>query len=100
MNNLKQICFYSDVFTRGKLSLPENVVNKETVSSIVKIAKSNITETLISETSLEIWVKHLKPLWKKEMSEMKKALLNCYLELKEKNLIEKGMASKMEEFIK
>lgn len=100
LDNLKQLCFYSDVFTKGKLSIPDNVANKKIASEILLIAKTNIMETLNSAKSLEIWVKHLKPVWKKEMSKMKIGLLNCYKELEENNLIEKGIADKMENFIK
>lgn len=99
LDNLKQLCFYSDVFTKGKLSLPENVANKDVAKSLITIAESSIKETLNSVDALEIWVKHLKPVWKTDMRGVKKALLSCYLELEEKNLIEKGMADKMNEFL-
>jgi AbiV family abortive infection protein len=100
LDNLKQLCFYSDVFTKGKLSLPINVANKEIAFSILQIAKANIKGTLDNKDSLEIWVKHLKPVWKKGMIEMKNGLINCYLELEDKKLIDQGMASKMAEFLK
>lgn len=99
LDNLKQLCFYSDVFTKGKLSLPEKVANKDVAQSFITIAETSIKETLNSIDALEIWIKHLKPVWKTEMSIMKTALLNCYIELEEKNLIESGMANKMKEFL-
>jgi len=99
LDNLKQLCFYSDVFTKGKLSLPENIANKDVAKSLITIAEKSIKETLNSVDALEIWVKHLKPVWKTDMSVMKKALLSCYIELEEKNLIEVGMANKMNEFL-
>lgn len=99
LDNLKQLCFYSDVFTKGKISLPDNVANKEIASNLLLIAKANIKKILSSEETLEIWVKHLKPVWKKEMSKMTDALLNCYKELEEKELIEQGMSTKMKDFL-
>jgi hypothetical protein len=99
LDNLKQLCFYSDVFTKGKLSLPENVANINLAKSIITIAETSIKETLNSVDALEIWVKHLKPVWKTDMHVMKNALVSCYLELEEKNLIEKGMSDKMSEFL-
>ncbi|POR24871.1 hypothetical protein BWK58_07515 [Flavobacterium columnare] len=99
LDTLKQLCFYSDVFTKGKLSLPENVGNKDLAKSLIIIAETSIKETLNSVDALEIWVKHLKPVWKTDISVMKKALLSCYIELEEKNLIEDGMANKMSEFL-
>lgn len=100
LDNLKQLCFYSDVYSKGKLSLPNRVANRDVANSILEIAKLNSKGILISEESLEIWVKHLKPVWKQEMNKMKEALNNCYLELESKNIIEKGMALKMNEFLK
>ncbi|MDX3913862.1 MAG: AbiV family abortive infection protein [Pseudosphingobacterium sp.] len=99
LDDLKQLCFYSDVFTKGKLSVPKNVANKKVAQSILDIAKINITDVSPTEESLEIWVKHLKPVWKQEMHKMKLALKNCYLELEAKKIIKKGMASKMEDFL-
>lgn len=99
LDDLKQLCFYSDVFTKGKLSIPQNVATKEIAQSIVEIARINIKEVLFTEESLEIWVKHLKPVWKREMHKMKLAVKNCYLELETKKIIEDGMASKMDVFL-
>lgn len=99
LDDLKQLCFYSDVFTKGKLSIPQNVATKEIAQSIVEIARINIKEVLFTEESLEIWVKHLKPVWKQEMHKMKLAVKNCYLELETKKIIEEGMASKMDVFL-
>lgn len=99
LDNLKQLCFYSDVFTKGKLSLPDEVATKDVASELLAIANSNIKETFNSEKALEIWVKHLKPVWKKQMIEMKNALMNCYQELEDEGIIEGGTSSKMEEFL-
>ncbi|EHO07012.1 hypothetical protein HMPREF9714_02863 [Myroides odoratimimus CCUG 12901] len=99
LDDLKQLCFYSDVFTKGKLSIPQNVATKEIAQSIVETARINIKEVLFTEESLEIWVKHLKPVWKREMHKMKLAVKNCYLELETKKIIEDGMASKMDVFL-
>lgn len=99
LDNLKQLCFYSDVFTKGKLSLPNKVATKDVAFSILEVAKSSIKETIVTEESLEIWVKHLKPVWKKEMNKMKEGLNNCYLELESRNLIEEGTALRMSQFL-
>lgn len=33
-----------------------------------------------SEPELELWVKHLRPVWRRDMASMKRALLDCYQE--------------------
>jgi len=83
LDDLKQLCFYLDVFSKGKMSIPSKVANKDIALSI-----------------LEIWIKHLKPIWKQDMDKMKQALVNCYSELEEKKLIEKGSTSKMSDFLR
>lgn len=99
LDNLKQICFYSDIFKMGKCSIPDNISDEKTARSILEIAKFSINETFNTEESLEIWVKHLKPVWKKEIFEMKLALIDCYKELEEKKIIEKGKSQEMINFI-
>jgi len=100
LDNLKQLCFYSDVFSKGKMSIPSKVANKDIALSILEIAKLNINNTFNTEETLEIWIKHLKPVWKQDMDKMKQALVNCYSELEEKKLIEKGSTSKMSDFLR
>ena len=48
-----------------------------------------------TEEELELWIKHLKPVWKKDMLSMKQALINCYHEA-EKNGVLTGTASAKE----
>lgn len=100
LDNLKQLCFYSDVFSKGKLTVPSSVANKDIALLILEIAKINIKDILNTEKTLEIWVKHLKPVWKQDIDRMKQALVNCYSELEEKELIEKGSVLRMSDFLK
>ena len=47
---------------------------------MAKLLVNRGPSALESVAELEIWVKHLKPVWKGPMSEMKKALVACYAE--------------------
>lgn len=102
LDNLKQLSFYSDVFSNCKWSIPSDVVNKELAESILSIAKVIIekdSNIMTTEAQLILWVKHLKPVWKQEMLKMKQGLINCYQEAEDLGLIEKGTTKKMLDFV-
>lgn len=102
LDNLKQLAFYTDVFSKCKWSIPSDVINKALAEGILHTAKimaGNPDRIMSSEKELELWIKHIKPVWKKEMSKMKQALINCYQEAENTGLIEKGITRKMIEFL-
>lgn len=102
LDNLKQLAFYSDGFSKCKWSIPKDIVDKDLAKSIIEIAKIMVgkdSKVMTTEAELILWVKHLKPVWKKEMFKMKQAVINCYQEAEELGLVEKGMAYKMIKFL-
>jgi AbiV family abortive infection protein len=102
LDNLKQLAFYTDAFSKCKWSIPKEIISKELAESILSVAKIMVgkdTKGITTEAELKLWVKHLKPVWKQDMLKMKQALINCYKEAEESGLIEKGMANKMLEFL-
>ena len=102
LDNLKQLAFYSDAFSKCKWSLPSEVITKEIAEGILCTAKIMIGKSdrpIESKEELELWVKHLKPVWKSDMVLMKKALINCYQEAEDLELIDKGMTKKMIDFL-
>jgi AbiV family abortive infection protein len=102
LDNLKQLAFYSDVFSNCKWSIPKNVIDKELSEAILSIAEMMTDKEksgMTSEEQLKLWVKHLKPVWNGNMVEMKQALVNCYQEAEQLGLLEKGSATQMENFV-
>tara|TARA_R110001583_G_scaffold172696_1_gene326478 strand:- start:316 stop:990 length:675 start_codon:yes stop_codon:yes gene_type:complete len=102
IDNIKQLSFYTDIFGKGIWIHPKKAIDKKFARMILEFAniltkKSSIS--IESEKGLEIWVKHMKPVWKEQiMSEMKKALIECYEEAETEGIIEKGKASEMRDF--
>jgi len=86
--------------TRGlqRSELSKLNVLKE-VDGKYKIMVKNEKSGMNSEKELELWIKHLKPVWKKEMIEMKQALINCYNEAESLGLLENGETKKMIDFL-
>jgi AbiV family abortive infection protein len=80
-DQLKQLGIYTDLFKNGNWSSPDKVITIEIATSILTSAKSFAgkgEQAMTTEQELELWIKHLKPVWKKDMLEMKQALINCY----------------------
>jgi AbiV family abortive infection protein len=102
LDNLKQLSFYTDAFSECKWSIPRQVISRELAESILAIAKIMISKdksNLTSKAELVLWVKHMKPVWKQEMFEMKQALLNCYQEAEDLGLLENGTTKGMVDFL-
>ena len=102
LDNLKQLSFYTDIFSSKKWSIPKDIIDKELANMILLSAKtlSNQDEGIDSERGLKLWIKHMKPVWKNEMSIMKSAMLECYKEAAELGIIPNEKVGEMEKFIK
>ena len=103
LENLKQLAFYTDSFTDCKWSTPKNAITKELAEKILNTAKILVIKgdsmTMTTKEELNLWIKHIKPVWKKDMLKMKKALINCYKECEDLGLVEKGTTKNMTDFV-
>lgn len=92
LDNLKQIAFYTEAFSKCEWSNPKNVVNKEIAEHIISIATYSIKyqNIFVSEKELEIWYKHMKPVWGETGNAMKMAIINCFKEAEDLGYITKG----------
>jgi AbiV family abortive infection protein len=102
IEDFKQSLIYVNHGAKG-WSLPKTHISKDVAESIINAAKYFVNtdeEVMASEPELQLWVKHLKPVWKQDMETMKAALLNCYKEAQELGVL-KGRASSndMKEFL-
>ena len=83
LDSIKQLALYSDCFGDCHWSLPYEAIDQSLAESIVSVAKvlvSNRPTAMTSAAELELWVKHIRPVWKGPMEDMKRALLACYQE--------------------
>jgi AbiV family abortive infection protein len=90
LDALKQISFYSDAYGNCNWSLPETGISQELAGSLVQIAEvlsSKNLGSMTSEAELQLWVKHLGPVWKGSMAHMKAALLACYADANTLNVL-------------
>lgn len=90
LDALKQDCFYSDASENGKWSSPDQKISPQLAKNLFAVAKMEVQDgpsPMTSEAELELWVKHLLPVLKGPMPEMKKALAACYTEAEEKGVL-------------
>lgn len=87
LDNLKQIGFYTDCLGKAHWSVPAEVIDKKNATQMIIIAKTQCKEGNFTEREIELWIKHLKPVWQGSMDVMKTALNNWFEDMKKEQLI-------------
>lgn len=99
LDQLKQIGFYTDCLGQAHWSIPEDVIEESLAKTLVQIAKvfsKNREETSVLE--IELWIKHMKPVWKTSLTAMKAALINWSKEMIANSLSSRELDD-MEKFV-
>jgi len=103
LDNIKQLAFYTDVFSKCKWSIPEEVIDKDLAAGLISVAKilvgKDSLHSMSTEEALNLWVQHMKPVWKSDGKRMGEALLKCYREAEALGFVEKGMLKEMTDFL-
>ena len=99
LDQVKQIGFYTDCLGSAHWSIPEEVIDESLSKLLVQIADLFAKNREITPKEIELWIKHLGPVWMTSPAWMKKALENWYVEMQECGLVPKGK-NEMEEFIR
>lgn len=103
MEALKQIAIYTDAYGDCHWSIPKEIIDEGTARSTISIAKSTAhgrPVAMSTEAELDLWIKHLKPVWKAGLQEKKSALLACYHEAQETGVLSgKHTAEEMTQFL-
>ena len=90
LDHVKQIGFYTDCLGKAHWSIPEEVVDENLAEMLVKIAKLFASKGEVTEKEIELWIKHIGPVWMQNMEWMKHALENWYKEMQENGLAPEG----------
>ena len=98
LDQVKQLGFYTDCLGSGHWSTPIDVIDKGLASSLVAIARVMSRNKLFSEAEIELWIKHIGPVWRGRKELMEHALVQWFKEMQRAGLAEPG-ANAMEEFI-
>lgn len=90
LDNLKQISFYTDCLGKAHWSKPSKVVESDTAKSIIGISKLMLSNKKFTEREIELWVEHIKPVWKGPMEPMKNALNEWFKSMAAEGLLVEG----------
>ena len=90
LDNLKQISFYTDCLGKAHWSQPSKVVESDTAKSILGISKLMLSDKEFTEREIELWVEHMKPVWKGPMGPMKNALNEWFKSMVSEGLLVEG----------
>jgi AbiV family abortive infection protein len=94
---IKQAAIYSDAYGECHWSKPDHVFSETEARSFVRLARllagRDRAGAMTSQAELELWVKHMRPIWKGPMADMKHALAACYAEAEELGVLRGGSSA-------
>ncbi len=86
LDQVKQVSIYTDCLGRGIWSVPKQAIDLELASSLVQTARLSIPNEDVTAEEVELWVKHLGPVWETDIDCMKRALQTWYEEVTQRGL--------------
>jgi hypothetical protein len=76
LDHLKQLGFYTDCLGNVNWSQPAELITQEIATDIVQLAEIFSNKEEATELEIELWVKHMQPVWKSEW--MRQGLVNWH----------------------
>jgi AbiV family abortive infection protein len=95
---VKQKAIYTDCMENRKWSIPESKISEEICEGILATARLLVTKKHIEEIEIELWIKHIKPVWRGPMEHMENALVKWSKEMHKLGLMT-GTEDGFEKFI-
>jgi len=100
LDQIKQLGFYTDCVEKAHWSIPEKTIEAPLAKSLVQIASIfSKKKAEVTAQEIELWIKHMKPVWKTSMAAMKTAIINWNKEMVEHGLSTKIQKDMMEKFV-
>ncbi|MGH7969677.1 MAG: AbiV family abortive infection protein, partial [Limisphaerales bacterium] len=98
LDQVKQISFYTDCLGKAHWSVPEEVIDQALASVLVITGELLGKGDDVSEREIELWIKHLSPVWKHTSEAMEKGVSDWYSSMQAEGLKAPGDNS-MRKFI-
>ena len=98
LDQVKQISFYTDCLGKAHWSVPEEVIDEALASALVVTSDLLGKAEEVSEREIELWIKHLSPVWRHTSEAMEKGLADWYSAMQAEGLKPPGDNS-MQKFI-
>ncbi len=99
LDQIKQIGFYTDCLGKAHWSNPKDVIDEPLARMLVQTAQILTKGVQVTGKEIELWIKHIGPVWRKNPAWMKQALINWYAEMQQHGLAAEG-ENKMQQFIR
>jgi AbiV family abortive infection protein len=99
LDHLKQLGFYTDCLGAALWSEPGSIIDEKVASALVQTAKLFTRDHEYSQKELELWVEHIGPVWKKDMSWMQQGLVDWNRAMEEAGLTQTSTQA-MENFVR
>jgi len=90
LDALKQIGFYTDCLGKGNWTIPADTVDEKLATQLVRTAEILAPERKMTTRELELWEKHMKPVWNVNFEWMKQALVNWYADMQSEGIAPAG----------
>lgn len=86
LDQVKQIAVYTDCLGDAHWSIPEEVLDGSLARVLVETAQLLCRGKMIATEEIELWIKHMGPVWKRSSGWMRKAVVAWHEEMKELGL--------------
>lgn len=90
LDDQKQVGFYTDCLGKKHWSVPSQVIEKKEAEGILRVAHILCKHKTYTQKEIELWVKHIKPVWKSSMPEMQVALKAWFNEMLDEGLVKES----------
>ena len=98
LDAVKQLGFYTDCLGEAHWSIPADVVDENLARLLVEMSEVFAGKQEVRPREIELWIKHLQPVWKSNPAWIKGALKNWYAEMQAEGLAPPG-PNELEGFI-
>lgn len=87
LDQVKQIALYTDCLGEAHWSVPEEVIDEPLAHMLVSVAELFARGRQVTPEEIELWKKHVGPVWKASVDCMRRAVLNWHTEMIDHGLI-------------
>ncbi|HWI54754.1 MAG TPA: AbiV family abortive infection protein [Desulfobacteria bacterium] len=98
LNQLKQAGFYTDCFGNCTWSIPYEEIDEQLAFNLIQTARALVMFREVTLKEVEIWIKHMRPVWRRSAEDIERGLVQWYREMCAQKLIT-GKEDDMEKFI-
>lgn len=86
LDTVKQLCLYTDSFSKGRWAEPEQIIPKELIDSFLRVAEMFANSREVTSEEVDLWIQFMKPVWNSP-DERNNALIEWDKEMRRRGLL-------------